>query len=175
MNAVKVWPATQLRNVTVLLLVAFFVIAYSSANCMRREPSVITSAEVVPQPRVEMFVCGTRSYPSVNQYPPLHLTIILAICGALVSSILLGRLIAKRRLKQTLELRRFIPVVILVVIITSYAWAAIMAANYPTSSYIDPTRREVTSLLLLGLIPLVFIAMFASVAFNGRRASTERS
>lgn len=164
-----------LLAISVSVLFAYTVFADSRADSANKKrgvtrtiPDDTTTGTAEPTP-----FCGTSSLLSRDQYPALQGTIVLAICGALVSSILLGSLIVRRQLAQTRELSRFIPIVILGSIITSYAWSAIMAALYPTISYFAPTRREVSSLLLMAVLPLTLVAMYGSAWLTSKLVKTE--
>jgi ABC-type transport system involved in cytochrome c biogenesis permease subunit len=162
-----------LIGVTVLLVSAYSVDADSSAHRPRLEPVTRVSGEATTGPIEQTLICGTSSLLAQDQYPTLLEAIVLAICGTLASSIWLGWRFARQRRPQSRNLSVFIPLSILGAIITSFAWASLMAARYPTISDLDPTRREVTALLLMGLLPLSLVVICGSSWLTSRRVTTE--
>ena len=162
-----------LIGVTVLLVSAYSVDADSSARHPRLELVRRVFCEATAGPIEGTPICGTSSLVAQDQHPTLLEAIVLAICGTLASSIGLGWRFARQRRPQGRNLSVFIPLCILAAIITSFAWASLMAARYPTISDLDPTRREVTALLLMGLLPLSLIVICASSWLTSRLVTTE--
>ena len=162
-----------LIGVTVLLVLAYFVDPDSSAHRPRPGLVMRVSGEATTGPIEQAPMCGTSSLPAKDRYPTLLEASVLAICGTLASSILLGWRFARQRRSQSLNLSVYIPLSILGAIITSFAWASLLAARYPTTSYLDPTRREVTAVLLMGLLPLSLAVICGSSWLTSRLVTTE--
>ena len=159
--------------VTVAILSVYSVDADSSPRRPKQEPVMRVSGEATTVPIEGTPICGTSGLVAQDRYPTLLEAIVFSICGTLGSSIWLGWRFARQRRPQSRNLSVFIPLCVLGAIITSFAWASLMAARYPTISYIDPTRREVTALLLMGLLPLSLVVICVSSWLTSRLVTSE--
>ena len=133
----RIWRFRHLLITAVWLVIASLLGAAASAHC---PPAML------PRPS--------------SRLPDLPETLIFAVWGSVVSSIILGGLLGRWFTRRNVTRSRSIPTTLLGTIVVVATWSAAMAVSYPTASDL---REDVTLLLQLVLFPPSLVATTASV------------